>query len=195
MKKIYIRSRSVGIIAFVAVIGLLAYIQGNNAYSLYKEAMNYERATVSYDTMHAATEEMIDNAHGVKESTEAYHAAKKDEAEAKELVQLERQLENDRAGVQEGFWLTISLMGGTLLAFIIFCIVTKISKCPFCLENVKPKARLCKHCGRELPQQEKTFTFSCPRCGQHMSTSVRMGGNDAACPTCNHPFVIPSPSA
>ena len=35
------------------------------------------------------------------------------------------------------------------------------------------------------------FKFSCPSCGQHISTTQEYAGVESTCPTCSQPFVVP----
>lgn len=35
--------------------------------------------------------------------------------------------------------------------------------------------------------------FECYRCGQRMSASSELIGSEAACPSCNEPFIVPGP--
>ena len=37
------------------------------------------------------------------------------------------------------------------------------------------------------------FTFSCPHCGQHISTAAADAGIQAQCPVCSQAFIVPSP--
>jgi uncharacterized membrane protein YeaQ/YmgE (transglycosylase-associated protein family) len=47
-----------------------------------------------------------------------------------------------------------------------------LARCPFCAEGVQPEARVCKHCGRDLPIRR------CPHCDSQMvATATR-------CPHC-----------
>ena len=39
-----------------------------------------------------------------------------------------------------------------------------------------------------------SFTFSCPHCGQHISTTSDSAGSEGECPTCQRAINIPSPS-
>ena len=34
--------------------------------------------------------------------------------------------------------------------------VPALVRCPFCAEDIKPEAVVCKHCGRDLPAKEST---------------------------------------
>lgn len=35
------------------------------------------------------------------------------------------------------------------------------------------------------------FKFSCPHCGQHLSSDERLSNQEITCPTCNQPFLLP----
>ena len=37
--------------------------------------------------------------------------------------------------------------------------------------------------------------FECYRCGQRMSASPELIGTEAACPSCNEPFIVPGPES
>jgi hypothetical protein len=39
------------------------------------------------------------------------------------------------------------------------------------------------------------FKFSCPHCGQHISTTPEYVGVQSTCPTCSQPFEVPAPDA
>ena len=93
---------------------------------------------------------------------------------------------------------------------------TNSATCPFCAERIKPEARVCKHCGRDIvqpaaqaqaperplpplrpvvppPRNPTTFKFSCPNCGQRISASSDLSGTDAACPECQFALIVPNP--
>lgn len=39
------------------------------------------------------------------------------------------------------------------------------------------------------------FTFSCPHCAQHISTTTEYAGTKAKCPTCQNAIMVPTPNA
>ena len=63
----------------------------------------------------------------------------------------------------KGFSVIGGLLGGALLgplAFLMFFVSGVSSgdqqrKCPFCAEWVKPEAKVCKHCHKELPPAKR----------------------------------------
>jgi hypothetical protein len=48
--------------------------------------------------------------------------------------------------------IALSIFLGPIGWFIAALAGGNVSKCPFCAEEVKPEAIVCKHCGRDLPQ-------------------------------------------
>jgi YD repeat-containing protein len=61
-------------------------------------------------------------------------------------------------GRNQGGWLLLSLVISPLIAGLLLFALPKLEKqmrdlrkCPACAEWVKREARICKHCGRELP--------------------------------------------
>jgi hypothetical protein len=47
--------------------------------------------------------------------------------------------------------IAISILLGPIGWIIAMVSRGKLRKCPFCAEGVKPEAKVCRHCGRELP--------------------------------------------
>jgi hypothetical protein len=48
--------------------------------------------------------------------------------------------------------IALSLILGPIGWLIALAVKGKVRKCPFCAEHVKPEAKVCRHCGRDLPQ-------------------------------------------
>ena len=81
-----------------------------------------------------------------------------------------------RSGI--GFFF-LSIILSPLIGFIIALIVqpkerqgSQLRKCPFCAEDIKSEAIVCKHCGRDVEPIKKEFRVSsdeqlekCPKCG------------------------------
>ena len=66
------------------------------------------------------------------------------------------------AAHRRGFSMAAGVIGGLLLgplAFLMYFVPgvagrdSANRKCPFCAEWIKPEAKLCKHCGREVPPE------------------------------------------
>ncbi len=62
-------------------------------------------------------------------------------------------------------------------------------ECPYCAEKILVKAKICKHCGKdvdlskaETPMEDRVALTSCPECGKEVSTKA------TACPHCGHPI-------
>src|SRR6059058_4177506 len=59
------------------------------------------------------------------------------------------QRNNDVAGS-----IIVSILLGPIGWLIALLSKGNLRKCPFCAESIKPEAKVCRHCGRELPAQE-----------------------------------------
>jgi DNA-directed RNA polymerase subunit RPC12/RpoP len=78
-------------------------------------------------------------------------------------------------------------------------------ECPYCAELILRKAKLCKHCGRDVaddptPMDEQperivgtpsaSIRVVC-RCGAHMKAKLHLAGKNVRCPKCNSPLQVP----
>jgi hypothetical protein len=54
-------------------------------------------------------------------------------------------------GYFAGFWLGLLLGWLGVLIVLLYPYQGPTQKCPYCAERVKLEARVCKHCGRDLP--------------------------------------------
>jgi hypothetical protein len=64
------------------------------------------------------------------------------------------QRNNDVAGS-----IIISILLGPIGWLIALLSKGKLRKCPFCAESIKPEAKVCRHCGRELPAQAQEAIY------------------------------------
>lgn len=81
------------------------------------------------------------------------------------------------------------LIGGFLLGPIGLLIVglmgkpapdeSTLRKCPHCAEKILKEAKVCKHCGRDVPPVE-VATVICQNCGARVAISEKR------CPKCKH---------
>ena len=83
-------------------------------------------------------------------------------------------------------YIFISLILSPLIGFIIALVAqpterqgSRLRKCPFCAEDIKSEAIVCKHCGRDVEPLKKKEPFeidwqeTCPECG---SRQVNLSG-------------------
>jgi hypothetical protein len=67
---------------------------------------------------------------------------------------------------------------------------TQLTKCPFCGADIKPGAKFCSSCGKEIPRvtappQPQAPTV-CPNCGAKLPEGAKF------CPECGEPIVVPT---
>lgn len=78
-------------------------------------------------------------------------------------------------------------------------------ECPYCAEMILKKAKVCKHCGRDVasdtaidqqPTERNIDTTKplirvfCP-CGARIKARQHLAGKNVRCPTCNSPLQLP----
>lgn len=79
-------------------------------------------------------------------------------------------------------WLVLGFLLGPVALLTVGFLGARIApqsvrKCPFCAEMVLRDAKVCKHCGRELPPLEGPKR-RCPHCGEAMPA------DQMKCPAC-----------